>query len=47
LGLRKEIRREDWEIIFMPIINFLMFSAVLTSFVMKCFEKLKDIVLRP
>ena len=46
LEIRKEKRREDWEIIFMPIVNFIMFSAVLTSFVMKCFEKLKSIVLR-
>ena len=46
LEIRKEKRREDWEIIFMPIINFIMFSAILTSFVIKCFEKLKSIVLR-
>ena len=46
LEIRKEKRREDWEIIFTPIINFIMFSAVLTGFVMKCFEKLKSIVLR-
>ena len=46
LEIRKEKRREDWEIIFMPIVNFIMFSAILTSFVMKCFEKLKSIVLR-
>ena len=46
LEIRKEKRREDWEIIFMPIINFIMFSAILTGFVMKCFEKLKSIVLR-
>lgn len=46
LEIRKEKRREDWEIIFMPIVNFIMFSAVLTIFVMKCFEKLKNIVLR-
>ena len=46
LEIRKEKRREDWEIIFTPIINFIMFSMILTSFVMKCFEKLKSIVLR-
>ena len=46
LEIRKEKRREDWEIIFTPIVNFIMFSAILTSFVMKCFEKLKSIVLR-
>ena len=46
LEIRKEKRREDWEIIFMPIVNFIMFSAILTSFVIKCFEKLKSIVLR-
>ena len=46
LEIRKEKRREDWEIIFMPIVNFIMFSAILTGFVMKCFEKLKSIVLR-
>ena len=46
LEMKKEKRREDWEIIFMPIVNFIMFSAILTSFVMKCFEKLKSIVLR-
>ena len=46
LVMRKEKRREDWEIILTPIINFIMFSAILTSFVMKCFEKLKSIVLR-
>ena len=46
LEIRKEKRREDWEIIFMPIVNFIMFSAVLTGFVIKFFEKLKSIVLR-
>jgi hypothetical protein len=46
LEMGKEKRREDWEIIFMPIINFIMFSAVLTGFVIKWFEKLKSIVLR-
>jgi hypothetical protein len=46
LEREKEKRREDWKIIFMPIVNFIMFSAILTSFVMKCFEKLKSIVLR-
>ena len=46
LEIRKEKRREDWGIIFMPIINFIMFSAVLTGFVIKWFEKLKSIVLR-
>ena len=46
LEMKKEKRREDWEIIFMPIINFIMFSAVLTGFVIKWFEKLKSIVLR-
>lgn len=46
LEIRKEKRHEDWKIIFTPIINFIMFSAILTSFVMKCFEKLKSIVLR-
>ena len=46
LEIKKEKRREDWEIIFTPIINFLMFSAILTSFAIKCFEKLKSIVLR-
>jgi hypothetical protein len=46
LEIRKEKRREDWEIIFTPIINFIMFSMILTSFVMKCFEKLKSVVLR-
>ena len=46
LEIRKEKRREDWEIIFMPVVNFIMFSAILTSFVIKCFEKLKSIVLR-
>ena len=46
LEIRKEKRREDWEIIFTPIVNFIMFSAILTSFVIKCFEKLKSIVLR-
>lgn len=45
LVMRKERRREDWEIVFTPIINFIMFSAILTGFVMKCFEKLKSIVL--
>jgi hypothetical protein len=46
LEREKEKRREDWEIIFTPIINFIMFSAVLTGFVIKWFEKLKSIVLR-
>jgi hypothetical protein len=46
LEMKKEKRREDWEIILTPIINFIMFSMVLTGFVMKCFEKLKSIVLR-
>jgi hypothetical protein len=46
LVMRKEKRRDDWEIILTPIINFIMFSAILTSFMMKCFEKLKSIVLR-
>ena len=46
LEIRKEKRREDWEIILTPIINFIMFSAVLTGFVIKWFEKLKSIVLR-
>ena len=46
LEMKKEKRREDWEIIFTPIINFIMFSAVLTGFVIKWFEKLKSIVLR-
>ena len=46
LEIRKEKRREDWEIIFTPIINFIMFSAILTSFMIKCFEKLNSIVFR-
>ena len=46
LEIRKEKRREDWEIIFTPIVNFIMFSAILTGFVIKCFEKLKSVVLR-
>jgi hypothetical protein len=46
LEMKKEKRREDWEIIFMPIVNFIMFSAILTGFVIKFFEKLKSIVLR-
>lgn len=46
LEIMKGKRREDWEIIFTPIINFIMFSMILTNFVMKCFEKLKSIILR-
>ena len=46
LEIKKEKRREDWEIILTPIVNFIMFSAVLTGFVIKWFEKLKSIVLR-
>ena len=46
LERKKEKKRGDWEIILTPIINFIMFSAVLTGFVIKCFEKLKSIVLR-
>lgn len=46
LERKKEKKRGDWEIILTPIVNFIMFSAVLTGFVMKCFEKLKSIVLR-
>ena len=44
--LKKEKRCEDREIILTPIINFIVFSAILTGFMIKCFEKLKSIVLR-
>ena len=46
LERKKEKKRGDWEIILTPIVNFVMFSAILTSFTVKCFEKLKSIVLR-
>jgi hypothetical protein len=46
LEIKKEKRREDWGIILTPVINFIMFSAILTGFVIKCFEKLKSVVLR-
>ena len=46
LERRKDKICEYWEIIFTPIINFITFSIILTIFVMKCFEKLKSIVLR-
>jgi len=46
LERKKEKKRGDWEIILTPIINFIMFSAVLTGFVIKCFEKLKSVFLR-
>ena len=46
LGRKKEKNRDDWEIILTPIVNFIVFSVILTGFVIKCFEKLKSIVLR-
>jgi hypothetical protein len=39
LELKKEKRIEDWEIILTPIVNFIMSSMILTSFIIRIFKK--------
>ena len=42
LELKKEKRIEDWEIILTPIVNFIMSSMILTSFIMRIFKSQID-----